>query len=146
MFVFIFRLSLWEDLSFFCGLNSLLDPVAFAFELFELFEVLAKDGMGLDAVLETAQLQIQLRRRLFGQAIEHPVPVALCQNQPVGPQVGEMLGDGDLGQFQNILKMTDAQGPPGEEMQNTKACFITQAAINLHEFHIRRQEYTSDGI
>jgi len=102
--------------------------------------------MGLHAVLKAAQLPIQFRRGLVGKPVNHPFLMALRDDQAVGPQIGEVLGNGDLGHFQNILKVADTKRPSRQKMKNAKAGFIAEAAINLQELHIRQQTYTPQGI
>jgi hypothetical protein len=92
-------------------MNRFLNPPAFGFQPFETSQVLSEDWVGLDTVLQAAQLQVQFRRSLVRQPVDHPFLMALCHNQSVRPQVSQMFRDRYLGQFQYVLEMTDAQRP-----------------------------------
>jgi hypothetical protein len=102
------------------------------------FQVVAKYGVGLHAVLQTAQLQVQFRGCLLRKGVNHPFLVALCSHQAVGPQVGELLGNGDLRQPQNILEMTNTKRDLLQEVEDAKTSFIAKTPINLQQFHILR--------
>lgn len=53
------------------------------------------------------------------------------------PQIGEMLRDFRLRDFEDVLKVADAKGPLREQMNDAKTCRITKALINLNEIHER---------
>jgi hypothetical protein len=65
--------------------------------------------MGLHAVLQTAQLQVKFLGRRFRKPVDHPFSVASRRHNAFGPQVSQVFGNGNLGQFQNILEMADAK-------------------------------------
>ena len=92
--------------------------------------------MRLHAILQAAELQIELGGAPGGQAIDHPLFVAARLDQAMFAEISQMFGNGNLGKLKGVLKMADAERAAGEEMENAEARFVAQAAINLHEFHI----------
>src|SRR5690349_15298800 len=59
-----------------------------------------------------------------------------------------MLRDVDLRFLEDALKMTDAQGGLGKEMQNAQPRLVTKALVNLHQLHALNmpvREYRARG-
>ena len=127
-------------------MDGLLDPFTFAAEFFEAFQVVAKDGVRLHAVLQATQLKVQFGGWFVREPVNHPFFVAPGDDEAIGPQVGQMFGDDHLGQVKNILKVAHAERPLGQQVQNAEACFIAETAEDLHQLHIQQQTYTRMGI
>ncbi len=123
-------------MSCFLGSGRFLHPFAFTTVLLEPPQIHAEDRMGLDTVLQAAQLQIQFRRRLFRETVNHPLPVSSGGHQAAGPQVGKMFGNCNLRQPQNALEMTDTQRAMRQEMQDAETSLIAKAPVDLQQLHI----------
>jgi len=126
--------------------GHLLHPAALLTCLLEPPQVITEDGICLDAVLQALQLKLKFRRRFFGKVINHPFLMPLGSHEALGPEISEVLGDGHLGQFQNRLEMADAERALGQQVKDAEPCFVTKAAINLQQFHMRHRTYTPYGI
>jgi hypothetical protein len=135
-----------SSLLFFARHGRLLHPLALAPHSASPLQVIAKYRVGLHAVLQAPQLQFQFGGRLFREAVNHPFFVPPRGHEAAGPQVGEMLGNCYLRQPQNVLDMTDTERALGQEVQDAKASLVAKAPVDLRQFHIPHQSYTSDGI
>ena len=117
------------------------DPVALALEFFQVFEVLAKNRLGLDTVLQTPKLEVEGSVGFLGQTINHPLAVTLRGDHFMSPQVSEVLGNRHLVQAKNCLKMANAKRTVGKEMQNPQTRFVAEAFVNLDQLHTRQRIY-----
>jgi hypothetical protein len=82
----------------FFGFGYSVNPFTFTAHFFEFFQIFAEDGMRLYAVLQTAQLKVKFRGWPLWQSVDHPFFVTPRDHQVVGAQVGQVLGNGHLGQ------------------------------------------------
>ena len=85
----------------------------------------------MSAVLQTLQVSFQFGGRTWGKRIDDPVPVSLGSDHSFAAQVGEVLGNFDLGLPENVLKVANAKRRPGEEVENAKTRTITEALVNI---------------
>ena len=135
---------------FFCGgwsLQSLGDPVAFWPQSLQTAQVGAKHGLGLDAVLQTAQLQIEFPAGASRQGINHPLLVPAGFDHSGSAEVSQVFGHRHLGQLQDLLEMTNAQRPLLQQMQDAQPRLVTQAPVDLNHIHnIQAQAYSRKGI
>jgi hypothetical protein len=115
--------------------NGLINPVAVSIELAQGGQVALEDRLGLDAILEAAQMSIERLGRLFRKRVDHPVVVPARFDQAVFLHASEMLGYLGLGAVENFLEMADAKGALGQQVQDAQARLIAQALVDLNEFH-----------
>jgi hypothetical protein len=104
-------------------------------DLPEALEITLEKRVGLNAILEAAKLEIEFRRAAGGEAIDDPLAGALAYDHVAVAQVGEMLGNGDLVEMEDLLEMTDTEWAVREEMENAQASFVTETFINLDQTH-----------
>jgi hypothetical protein len=117
--------------------ESFPNPLDALFDFSESLEVVAKSFIGLSAILETLEIGFQFGRKLGRQAVNYPSAAAGRLDHFPFPQVGKMLGHLCLRQFQNILKVADAERTIREQMNDAKPGCIAEALVNLDEFHER---------
>jgi len=113
-------------------------------------EISLEDAVGLHAVLEALELEMQFAGTRLGQAINHPLPPALPDGQTMRPQIGQVLRDGNLREIEQLLKMTDAQRSLEEQVQDSQTVLVAKAAVDLNEFQAATSmsefKYASSGI
>ena len=112
-----------------CGFDD--DGIALAPEFSELFEVLAEDGMRLNAILKAAKLEVKFSRAPGREAVDHPLFVAGGGHELFAAKVSEMFGDSDLGKIQDILEIADTERGLGEEVQDAQPGFVAEAFVDL---------------
>ena len=98
-------------------------------------EIALELRMRLHAVLQAFHIRFQFCAASSGQRIDHPIPLPLGLHHSSAPQVGEMFRNFYLRLVQNFLKMTNAERPPREQMQNAEPRLIAQTLVNLNQFH-----------
>lgn len=113
-------------------------------------EIGLEDRVGLHAVLQALELEMQFAGTRFRQAIYHPMSPALADGQAMRPQVGQVLRYGDLREVEQFLKVTDAQRPLEEHIQDPQTVLVAKAAVDLNEFQaaasLSESKYASSGI
>jgi len=106
-----------------------------AHEFFQAFAVFAKDGFGLDGILQALQICIQGRWAIRRQRVKHPVLVSLGGYKLAFPEVSKMPGNNDLRFAERLLNVADAQGRNGEQIKDSKPGFVAQTLVNREQFH-----------
>jgi hypothetical protein len=112
------------------------NPFNLVVQRFQSAKVRLESRFGLSAILKAAQILLQFERALFGQAVDHPIPVPMRHDKAFVFQVGEVLGYLDLGLIQQGLKMTHAERPLREQMQNPQPRSIAETLVNPYEIHL----------
>jgi hypothetical protein len=51
------------------------------------------------------------------------------------PEIGQVLGNFDLGSIEDVLEMTDAKGPVGKEMEDAQAGLVAEAFVDIDQIH-----------
>ncbi len=59
--------------------------------------------------------------------------MSVSRDEFMAAQVGQMLGDGDLGHPQDCLEMADAERAFGEQMEDAEPCLVAKTAVNLDQ-------------
>jgi len=118
-------------------------------ELGELRCVAAENGLFASAVLQAGEVGLQFARRLFGQAIDDPVSLALCFDEVAGLEIAEMFGDFYLRLTENFLQMADTQRTTAEQCEDAQACAVAETFIDPEQIHVgnmRLKIYSARGI
>jgi hypothetical protein len=97
------------------------DPERLLFHLLEPLKVRAEAHIGLGAVLKTPEIGIEFGRPISRKGVDHPVSVPTAFDHPVLPEVGELLGDLDLGDIQKLLEVADAKRAVRQKVDDAKA-------------------------
>ncbi|HEU0274220.1 MAG TPA: hypothetical protein VFQ83_06815 [Candidatus Udaeobacter sp.] len=105
------------------------------FKFGKFFQIAFEYPIGLNTVLQTAQISVQLGRSLFGQRIDDPVLISFRDHQASVTQVSKMLGNLDLLLTENVLKVTDAKWRSCKKMKDTQPGAIAKTLINLDQLH-----------
>jgi hypothetical protein len=103
--------------------------------VFHALEVFAEGGVFAAAILEAFHIGGEFRGRMGGEGVDDPWAVAAGMDEAVLAEVGEVLGDFDLGGAEDVLEMADAKGPVGEEMKDAEAGLVAEAFVDLDEVH-----------
>jgi hypothetical protein len=103
----------------------------------ELFQVAYENAIGLNAILKTLEIVLQLGCPFFRQRIDHPILVTFDFHHPAVAQVAEVLGNFNLRLAQDGLEMADAQRRAGEQTQDPQPRPVAEALINVNQIHRR---------
>ncbi len=93
--------------------------------------VFSKNRILGTTILKAGEVLLEERGALIGQAINHPLRMALALDQPPTTHVGEVAGDFDLGFAQDLLDVANAQRAPQKKMRDAKAGLVTKALVDL---------------
>lgn len=83
------------------------------------------------------------------QRVDRPIELAMRFQQPVFLQVGELLGNLGLGQFERGLHVTDAEGASLKQMEDAQTRFVAEAFVGrnaVHATNIQVGEYRVNGL
>ena len=100
-------------------------------------EITGEPRVGGSARPQAIEIGLHFRRThpFRRQRIDHPVALAPGGDQATGLEVAEVLGNFYLRLAQYLLEMTDAERPMQQQVEQTQPRLVTQALVNLHEFH-----------
>jgi hypothetical protein len=91
--------------------------------------------LGLETILQAAQLEIEFAIGGSRKRINHPLFVPMRLNHPRSAKICQMLRHRHLRQLQSILEMTDTERPLLQQVENAQAREIAQAAVDLDQLH-----------
>ncbi len=104
-------------------------------ELRKPLQVTLKYRVRLHTVLQASQVQLQLFRRLLWQRIDDPILLFLGSHHSPAPQVGEVLRNFHLWLTENVLEVTNTERRLRQQVENSQACPVTKALIDLDQVH-----------
>jgi hypothetical protein len=112
---------------------------------FQSLQILLKELIFADAVLETLQVPSQFVRLPLRQMVDAPILMLSWFHQAMLFQVNEVLWDFDLGLVEDRLKMTHAERSMREQMQYPQPSLVTEAFVNTDQVHVE-ELYSLIGI
>jgi hypothetical protein len=88
----------------------------------------------LNAVLKAAELKVEFVRTFSGQTVDDPLSTAFGFDHAMLAEIGEVLGDGDLIEAEDGLKMADAELPVRQQVENAKTGLVAKTFVYLNQF------------
>jgi hypothetical protein len=117
--------------------QCLINPTAVGPHLFELLQIGPKPLVALNAVLKTFEIGFELKRWLCRNAVDHPGSVSRAFDEAFLTKIRKMLRNLCLLDSKDFLKMAYAKWPMREHVNDAQPGHVTEALVNLNQFHTR---------
>jgi hypothetical protein len=101
----------------------------------EFCPVAPENGVLLRAILQARQIGGQFPAGSGWKPIDHPICLPAHLHQPMGPQIGQVLGYLNLRFPEDFLDVADAKRAIVQQMEDAQPRLIAEALIDLNETH-----------